>query len=85
MNVTLKIILKFNNVSIFPVILKVSFSLTFLDINMIFAATRNMKSYYEKFAEYIGQPNSVGELKSNTDEMKRLIKTQYQSITRGYP
>ena len=51
---------------------------------MIFAATAQIKSYYEKFAQYIGQPNSVGELTQNANEMKRLIETQYKSITREY-
>ena len=48
---------------------------------MIFAATPNIKHYYEEFAKFIGQPNSVGELKSNADELGRLIGTQYDSIT----
>ena len=48
---------------------------------MIFAATPNIKHYYEEFAKFIGQPNSVGELKTNADELGELIGTQYDSIT----
>ena len=48
---------------------------------MIFAATPNIKHYYEEFAKFIGQPNSVGELKANADELGKLIETQYDSIT----
>ena len=49
---------------------------------MIFAVTSGSLAYYKKFAEFIGQPNSVGELKSNAIEMKQLIEKQYNSITR---
>ena len=52
-----------------------------IDINMIFAATPNIKHYYEEFAKFIGQPNSVGELKADADELGKLIETQYDSIT----
>ena len=48
---------------------------------MIFAATPNIKHYYEEFAKFIGQPNSVGELKADADELGKLIETQYDSIT----
>ena len=49
---------------------------------MIFAVTSGSLAYYKKFAEFIGQPKSVGELKSNAVEMKQLIETQYDSISR---
>ena len=49
---------------------------------MIFAVTKSYVPYYKKFAEFIGQPNSVGELKTNDQEMRKLIETQYNSITR---
>ena len=51
---------------------------------MIFAVTSGSLEYYKKFAEFIGQPKSVGELKSNAVEMKQLIETQYDSITREF-
>ena len=48
---------------------------------MIFAATPNIKHYYEEFAKFIGQPNSVGELKSEAKDLGKLIETQYDSLT----
>jgi hypothetical protein len=51
---------------------------------MIFAVTSGSLEYYKKFAEFIGQPHSVGELKSNAEEMKQLIEKQYNSITREF-
>ena len=49
---------------------------------MIFAATKRMMDYFRKFAEFIGQPDSVGELTKDANEMAELIKTQYDGITR---
>ena len=50
---------------------------------MIFAATPNIKHYYEEFAKFIGQPNSVGELKSEAKDLEKLIHPTFHILTLG--
>ena len=60
-----------------------------LDINMVFAVVKNesnsrndfVHDFYKNFANFIGQPNSVGELTEDEKVMEDLIKEKYRSIT----
>ena len=47
---------------------------------------RNLKihEFYRKFAKFIGQENSVGELTADASTMETLISEKYRSITREY-
>ena len=43
-----------------------------------------MVDYFKKFSEFIGQPDSVGELTKDATQMSNLIETHYDSITRKF-
>ena len=47
---------------------------------------RNLKihEFYRKFAKFIGQETSVGELTADASTMETLISEKYRSITREY-
>lgn len=60
---------------------------------MVFAVVNNTETrtpirnqeihdFYTKFANFIGQENSVGELTEEQDVMEALIKEKYRKITR---
>ena len=61
-----------------------------LDINMVFGIVKDEKKleksreiydFYDKFSQFIGQANSVGELTANEKVMEDLIKNKYRNIT----
>ena len=65
------------------------------DINMVFGIVRNnsaavkernqkIHDFYGKFAKFIGQENSVGELTADETTMETLISEKYRSITREF-
>ena len=43
--------------------------------------SQHIYQLYDKFSQFIGQGNSVGELTDDVTVMERLIKNKYRNIT----
>ena len=43
--------------------------------------SRKIYDFYDKFSQFIGQANSVGELTDDATVMEDLIKNKYRNIT----